>query len=85
MLCLSVMKVLWIWRWGGGVGVGGAGSINWGGGGDAHDELQPLLAPVPPLSRSGQRSRHHHGLHISNDNTPAIVQLSSIRARLMRE
>ncbi len=57
------------------------GSINWGAGENIRDELQPLLAPA----RSVQLSHQRHGLHISNDNTPSIVKLSSIRARLMRE
>ncbi len=66
-------------------GVCRAGSINRGGEGDARDELRPLLAPFPPPALSGHRLRHHEGLHVKNDNTSAIVKLSSIRASLMRE
>lgn len=68
-------------------GVGGTGSatsINRGGGGALRDELQPLLATVSP-TRSGQQTRGRQGLHTSNDNTPAIVELSGIRAALMQE
>jgi hypothetical protein len=64
-----------------GRGVGHAGSINCGGGADGLS--LPLLAPVAPAC-SQQRARGHQGLHISNDNTPAIVELSKIRASLMR-
>ena len=62
-----------------------AGSINRGGEGDGRDELQPLLAPVPPPAFSEQRLRDHEGLHVKNDNTSAIVKLSGIRAALMQE
>jgi hypothetical protein len=59
------------------------GSINSGGGGAASDGLSlPLLAPNAP-ARSEQRVRGRHGMHVSNDNTTAIVKLSEIRADLM--
>jgi hypothetical protein len=64
-----------------GRGVAHAGSINCGGGGVDGLSL-PLLAPIAP-ARLQPRARHQ-GLHVSNDNTPAIVELSEIRASLMR-
>ncbi len=66
-------------------GVCPAASINRGGEGDARDELQPLLPPSPPPALSDQRLRDHEGLNVKNDNTAAIVKLSSIREALMRE
>ncbi len=59
-------------------------SINLNGEDAARDELQPLLGTIPP-SRSGQQARLRQGLHTSNDNTPAIVKLSGIRAAMMQE
>jgi hypothetical protein len=49
-----------------------------------HDELQPLLAPAAPADFGQPAQRHVQGLHVGNDNTPAIVKLSSIRASLMQ-
>jgi hypothetical protein len=62
-------------------GISLGGSIN--GGGALSDGLQPLLARATPTP-SSRRTRAHQGMHTSNDNTPAIVALSEIRARLMR-
>lgn len=64
-------------------GISLGGSINCGGGGALSDGLQPLLAPATP-ARYTHRARAGQGMHTRNDNTPAIVALSEIRAGLMR-